>query len=163
MRNRAVVSSPIGRIALEEEEGVVVAVHLAVDDALRAPSSPVLEQAEREIGEYFAGERRSFGVPVRRPEGASAFQGRVWDSLEHIPFGQTLTYGQVAEALETSPRAVGGACARNALPLLIPCHRVVARNGLGGFSGEWETGSAPEVKRALLALETKFSRTSTRR
>lgn len=148
----AVLPSPIGPIALASDGTAVTAVHLRVDEALRAPSDPVLRRAAREIDEYFAGGRRCFSVPLRRPA-ATAFQNRVWDELERIPFGETVTYGELARRLATSARAVGGACARNALPLFIPCHRVVAKNGLGGFSGDWQTGMAVDVKAVLLAGE----------
>jgi methylated-DNA-[protein]-cysteine S-methyltransferase len=156
-RTRAVIPSPVGNIALEAEEGCVIRVALDVKEPLRPPAEGVLEQAALEIGEYFAGRRSSFTTPLRRPAGATPFQHRLWDALEQIPYGVTRTYGDLARELGTSPRAVGGACGRNALPLVIPCHRVVAKGGLGGFSGDWETGRAVDVKRVLLDLEAKNS------
>lgn len=148
-----VLSSPIGPIALDSDESAVTAVRLRVSESPSEVSDPLLREAAREIDEYFAGARRSFSIPVRRPETATAFQHALWDALERIPFGETRTYGEIARELGTSARAVGGACARNALPLLIPCHRVVAKTGLGGFSGDWETGMAVDVKKVLLAHE----------
>jgi methylated-DNA-[protein]-cysteine S-methyltransferase len=149
----AVITSPIGLIALESDGRALRGVRLQVREPVLSPADAVLRQAAREIEEYFAGRRRSFSVPLHRPTTASAFQHRVWDELERIPFGETRTYGEIARHLGTSPRALGGACARNALPLFIPCHRVVARTGLGGFSGDWETGRALDVKQVLLAHE----------
>ena len=153
----AVLPSPIGPISLEAEGGTVTAVRLGAPAPLRPPKGPALEEAARQISEYFAGRRSTFSVPIRRPPGATDFQHRVWDALLAIPPGETRTYGELARVLGTSPRAVGGACARNALPLLIPCHRVVARSGLGGFSGEWGTGLALDTKKALLELEAARS------
>lgn len=152
MRQTAVVSSPVGRIAIEADGEAVTAVHLDAPGPLAPPRDPILRLAAAEIEAYFLGRLHTFSVPLRRPS-ATPFQHRLWDALERIPFGETRTYGQLAEELGTSPRAVGGACARNALPLFIPCHRVVGRQGLGGFSGDWETGLALSVKRRLLDHE----------
>ncbi len=113
----------------------------------------MLARAARELVEYFAGDRRAFTVPLGRPAGATPFQNRVWDALLSIPWGETRTYGQLARALGSSPRAVGGACHRNPLPLFIPCHRVVAQTGLGGYSGDWERGRALTIKQRLLDHE----------
>lgn len=82
----------------------------------------------------------------------TAFQRRVWRVIATIPTGRTRTYGQIAHALGTSPRAVGGACRANPYPLLVPCHRVVAANGLGGFAGD-TGGRRLAFKRRLLAHE----------
>lgn len=153
----AVFPTPLGPVAVDAELGAVTAVRLGCDEPPSPPRTAVLREAETQILEYLAGARREFTVPSRRPPGATAFQNRVWDALLAIPPGQTRTYGELARDLGTSPRAVGGACARNALPLLIPCHRVVARGGLGGFNGEWETGLALDVKKALLEHEARAS------
>ena len=82
----------------------------------------------------------------------SAFQRRVWRALQQIPAGQTRTYGQLAAQLKSSPRAVGNACRQNPVPLLVPCHRVVAATGLGGFGGETR-GKRLAMKRWLLEHE----------
>ncbi|MBI5015246.1 MAG: methylated-DNA--[protein]-cysteine S-methyltransferase [Deltaproteobacteria bacterium] len=149
----AVLPSPVGLLALDCDGSALTAVHLRVSGPPREPSGPVLQRAARELEEYFAGRRRTFSVPLRRPPSATAFQHLVWDELLRIPFGETRTYGELARALGTAARAVGGACGRNALPLFIPCHRVVAKAGLGGFSGDWESGLALDVKRVLLEHE----------
>ncbi|MEW6486810.1 MAG: methylated-DNA--[protein]-cysteine S-methyltransferase [Thermodesulfobacteriota bacterium] len=154
---RAVIETPVGPVGLRTREGAVVEVWFARGEALCAPTGALAAQAARQVEEYFRGERREFDLPLSRPETATDFQHRLWDALERIPFGRTRTYGEVARELGTSPRAVGGACARNLLPLVIPCHRVVAKKGLGGFSGDWENGLAVDVKAVLLAHEARVS------
>lgn len=86
----------------------------------------------RQVAEYERGEREAFDCTVAYPED---FTGRVMRAMCEIPFGETRTYGDLAAALDTAPVAVGGACGRNPLPLVVPCHRVVASDGgLGGYS-----------------------------
>lgn len=98
---------------------------------------------------YFSGSLKSFDYPPS--DKGTAFQRRVWQKIAEIPFGQTRTYGEIARALNSGARAVGTACGKNPLPVIIPCHRVVAAHGIGGFSG----GGAASltIKAALLAHE----------
>ncbi|GAB4269220.1 MAG: methylated-DNA--[protein]-cysteine S-methyltransferase [Deferrisomatales bacterium] len=155
MRERAEIDSPVGRLELEAVEGALVGVRFRPEEPLPAPTGGVLAEAARQLALYFAGRLERFRVPTRLPEGATPFQRRVWKALEEIPAGQTRTYGELARQLGTGARAVGGACRRNPLPVLVPCHRVVARTGLGGYSGQWETGLAQRVKALLLAHEAR--------
>lgn len=114
----------------------------------RSGGAAVLALAAREVQEYLAGDRRRFTVPLEI-EGGEFFR-RVWQALRCIPYGQTTTYAALAIAAgrPRAARAVGAACARNPIPLVIPCHRVVGQNGaLTGFAG----GLA--MKEALLRLE----------
>lgn len=114
----------------------------------QGPVSPVLAQAAAQLAEYFAGQRQSFTIPLA-PRG-TPFQQEVWRALCAIPYGQTRSYGQLAAALgrPSASRAVGGACRRNPIWLMIPCHRVVGASGsLTGYAGGLER------KKALLALE----------
>ena len=102
---------------------------------------------ERQAREYAAGERRSFDCDVAFPD---SFTGDVMRAIAAIPYGETRTYGELARDLETSARAVGGGCGRNPVPLVVPCHRVVASDGsLGGFSAE----GGVALKRRLLDHE----------
>jgi len=80
------------------------------------------------------------------------FQKKVWNALRRIPVGEVMTYGQLAKSINTAPRAAAGACRRNRIPILIPCHRIVAQKGLGGYCGETD-GYMLEVKKWLLAHE----------
>ena len=144
--------TPLGLMALGEEEGAIVRLYLPTDGVPRLMSrpTPLLEKAEGQLREYFEGNRTSFDLPLA-PQG-TPFQQKVWAALRDIPYGQTRSYKDVARAVDC-PRgcqAVGQANSRNPIPILIPCHRVIAANGsIGGWRG------GPEMKRALLDLEGK--------
>ncbi len=155
---KLVVTTPVGALTLEGDDHAVYRLHFggAESEGTGASPSPVLKEAARQLQEYFAGKRKHFSVPLH-PQPGSEFQARVRQALLRIRFGETRTYGELARELGTSPRAIGGACARNEIPILVPCHRVVAKSGLGGFSGEWETGLAKSVKAKLLGLENENS------
>jgi methylated-DNA-[protein]-cysteine S-methyltransferase len=141
-----VYNSPIGPLAVAEEDGAIVSVDWGWPAAVA--ETPLLLAAAEQLDGYFAGRRRTFDLPLA-PAG-TAFQRRVWDALIGIPFGCTRSYGALASTLATSARALGGACARNPIPILIPCHRVVGTHGsLGGYSGM----DGIDTKRYLLRLE----------
>lgn len=110
----------------------------------------VLDAAAVQVSEYLAGRRREFTVPLDR-SGQTPFRRRVLEALVAIPYGTVVTYGALAERIGRpgAARAVGGACGANPLPLVIPCHRVVAADGLGGY------GPGLALKRRLLALESQ--------
>lgn len=107
-------------------------------------------QVEAQIKNYCHSSRNVFDLPVQL-EGTD-FQKKVWKALQKIPVGQVKTYGELAAELNTSPRAVGNACRRNPIPFIIPCHRVVSKTGIGGFSGATE-GEYLVIKRKLLRHE----------
>jgi methylated-DNA-[protein]-cysteine S-methyltransferase len=116
-----------------------------------APRSPLAKEAVRQLRAYLADPRFEFGLPVQ-PCG-TPFQRRVWAGIADIPVGTTQSYGELAKAVRSAPRAVGGACGANPYPLLVPCHRVIAAGGgLGGF-GRDRGGFLLEVKRWLLSHE----------
>jgi len=100
--------------------------------------------------DYFSRSAQSFAFPVRLH--GSDFQHRVWHALQQIPAGNVLSYGELAEKLNSSARAVGNACRKNPLPIIVPCHRVVAKAGIGGFAGQTQ-GPLVEQKRRLLRHE----------
>ncbi len=135
----------IGWLTVSGTEDALTAVSWGRAEA--AEPSPLLQEAARQIQDYLAGKRRAFYLPVA-PDG-SDFQRRVWREMTRIPYGVMLTYGEMATRTGGVARAVGGACGANPIPIVIPCHRVVASGGLGGFSG----GSGRETKRWLLDLE----------
>ncbi|HEX7966872.1 MAG TPA: methylated-DNA--[protein]-cysteine S-methyltransferase [Stellaceae bacterium] len=144
---RLALDSPLGRLTLFEEDGRLTALDFG---GKRPPGEPtkLLLEAKRQLAAYFDGRRKEFDLPLA-PAG-SPFELRVWQLMSDIPYGDTRTYGDLARTLAAAPRAVGQACGRNPLPILIPCHRVLAADGrLGGYSG----GKGAETKRRLLMLE----------
>ena len=144
------VETSVGRLALEaDHEAVTVVRWAAPDEAPTATDgSPLLAETERQLRGYFARRLRRFDLPLRAR--GTPFQHRVWALMRDIPYGETATYGGMAMALGSGPRAVGTACGRNPLPIIVPCHRVLGRGGSeGGFSG----GQGLPTKRQLLALE----------
>ena len=139
-------SSRFGALTLSERDGVIVALDWGAQDA--TDRTPLLARAQAQLEDYFAGTRRRFDLPL--DAGGTAFQRRVWRAMAAIPYGQTRSYGDLALELGTAARAVGGACAKNPIPILIPCHRVLgAHRALGGYSG----GDGLATKRRLLVLE----------
>jgi methylated-DNA-[protein]-cysteine S-methyltransferase len=139
------ISSPVGNLVLDEEDGAIVAIRWA--EGGRSNGSPLLAEAARQLEAYFAGKLSEFDLPLQ-PAG-SGFEQRVWDAMQRIPYGATRCYGDLASDIGSAPRAVGGACGRNPIPIVIPCHRVLGKAGLGGYSGS----GGLETKQALLALE----------
>jgi len=139
--------TPLGAVTLSEDADALVALDWGW--GRDQTPTPLLLRARDQVQEYFDGERISFDLPMA-PYG-SPYRQRVWAALAVIPYGETRTYAQVASMAGGGPRSVGGANAVNPLPILIPCHRVVARRGLGGYSG----ADGPDTKRFLLALESR--------
>jgi methylated-DNA-[protein]-cysteine S-methyltransferase len=116
---------------------------LVVDESY-LDASP--ETVRTQVREYVRSERRGFDLGVRYPDD---FTGRVMRAMAAIPYGETRTYGDIAATVDSGAVAVGGACGRNPVPLVVPCHRVVAVDGLGGFSAD----GGPALKRRLLERE----------
>ncbi|MDW8478857.1 MAG: methylated-DNA--[protein]-cysteine S-methyltransferase [Xanthomonadales bacterium] len=149
----AALATPLGRIALRAGPGGLRAIAFVEAGAggpaaeAMPPAGELLAAAIAELEEYFAGRRRSFALPLD-PRG-TPFQLKVWRALAAIPYGATLGYGELAARLGRpgGARAVGQALAANPLPIVLPCHRVVAARGLGGYAG------GIRVKRWLLAHE----------
>ena len=140
------VDSPLGPLTLVSEDGALI--RLGWGRAAREDESNLLTQAAAQLAAYFAGDLRDFDLPVA-PEG-TAHDRRVWREMQDIAPGETRTYGDIARAIGSGAQAVGNACGRNPIPIIIPCHRIVAANGaIGGYSGQ---GGA-ETKRFLLGLE----------
>ncbi|MBI1891088.1 MAG: methylated-DNA--[protein]-cysteine S-methyltransferase [Burkholderiales bacterium] len=149
----AIVAAPFGAMGIRtEHDRVRELVYLPASYRLKAPTDKIAEQAARQVEKYLVEPDFRFDLPLAKA--GTAFQRRVWNAISAIPRGEVLTYGQVAKALKSAPRAVGQACGANWFPLVIPCHRVIASGGLGGFSNhDEETGFHVGVKRWLLAHE----------
>src|SRR5919109_2489331 len=116
----------------------------------RLPTNALAARAAQQLAQYRDDPNTQFDLPLHI-EGTE-FQRRLWDALCEIPRGKTLTYGELARRLDVEPRAVGQACGDNRLPIVIPCHRVVAADGIGGFRHATR-GYLLEVKRWLLMHE----------
>ena len=146
------IDSPVGLLTLRAEDGALTAI-LFGDQRTGLPGSDqILDQAEAELKEYFAGERKKFTVPVRLT--GTEFQKKVWAALAEIPYGETATYGEIAARVgkPKACRAVGTANHHNPVPIIVPCHRVIGAGGsLTGYGG------GLEVKAYLLTLERHVS------
>jgi methylated-DNA-[protein]-cysteine S-methyltransferase len=156
------VESPIGSIRLVSNGDALAGVVLtgSAHDGksnCRSGTDKVLRQACAELKQYLEGRRTTFGVPIAI--NGTQFQEASWEALRSIPYGQTRSYGEQAHAMGKpgAARAVGQANRRNPLPIVVPCHRVLAANGgLGGYMGSWGE-DAPDIKQWLLDLERKNS------
>ena len=144
------LDSPIGLLRLHATQRLLTGVELVPERTEKEQENEIIRRAKQQITQYFAGNLQQFSVAFRYPK-LSPFAIAVLDALQEIPYGQTRTYGQIAAQIgrPCAARAVGQAVGRNPLLLFVPCHRVVAQNGLGGF----HYGAA--VKQQLLALEHK--------
>jgi methylated-DNA-[protein]-cysteine S-methyltransferase len=158
-RTHTVVPSPIGPLTVvREDDGALVRLAMSPPSRLDAEERGERTEEEfadvvRQLGEYFAGERTAFDLPLR-PVG-SPFELAVWDQLTRIPYGETRSYGYVAKAVGEpgGAQAVGAANGRNPLAIVVPCHRVIGADGsLVGFGG-----GLPR-KRFLLDLEQRADR-----
>ena len=140
--------TPLGEVTISEDGGAIVALDWGRGRDQEA--TPLLRDACDQLQDYFDGKRMSFNLPLA-PKG-SDFQKRVWAALCAIPPGETRSYADIARTIGSAPRAVGRANGGNPIPLIIPCHRVIAADGsLGGYSG----GDGPATKRYLLDHESR--------
>ena len=138
--------SPLGPLTLFAEADSVIALEFGT--VTENKSSPLLKEAISQLKAYFKGQLKHFNLPLKAP--GTHFQRAVWDLVVEIPYGSTRSYGQLSQDLRTAPRAVGGACGKNPIPIIVPCHRVLAASyKIGGFSG----GGGTQAKASLLRLE----------
>lgn len=152
----ATLNIPVGPLYLFADDHALYRISFLADINRDKPPAPVpaskdhplLNRAKAQLAEYFSGSRQQFDLPLS-PQG-TAFQQAVWGYMEEIPYGETRSYGEIADALGNAnkARAVGGAANKNPLPIVIPCHRVLGSSGnLTGFAG------GLEIKRFLIDLE----------
>lgn len=148
--------SPVGVLSLVSQHAQLVAVlwendrplRVRLGDMQQATREPVLLETEQQLNEYFQGNRQQFDLPLYMQ--GTVFQQQVWHALQSIPFGETRSYGEIARQIgnPAAVRAVGAANGRNPLSIVVPCHRVIGRQGqLTGFAG------GLDAKKYLLALE----------
>lgn len=155
----AVLDTPIGRLSLSARGEALVSIDFVDDVPADCPTNaagltPLLAQAGAALTDYF-----QTGATLHLPlnPAGTAFQRRVWQRLADISSGSVVSYGHLAQDLGSGARAVAGACRANPYPLVIPCHRVVAAHGLGGYCGA-TTGNWLDIKRWLLAHEQRSLR-----
>lgn len=130
------MESPLGTIELKASSQGIVHVIFCGDQRHKVNANDITKKGKQQLKEYFAGERKEFDLPLD-PKGTD-FQKKVWRSLVDIPFGKTLSYGDIAQKLNNvnAVRAVGGANGRNPISIIVPCHRVIGSNGaLTGYAG----------------------------
>lgn len=132
----ALIRTPFGAVAVTAHNGqlaieLLVAEPVDITEVVKRSSNPLVANACRQLIAYLQNPRFSFDIALSQH--GTAFQRRVWQAIAEIPVGQARTYGQLARQIRSGPRAVANACGANNLPLVVPCHRVVAQNGLGGF------------------------------
>lgn len=137
--------TPVGDLSVSEDDGAIVSVDWGW--GCDQDETALLRRAREQLHAYFDGDLTTFELPLA-PVG-SPYRQRVWRALLAIPYGAVRTYLDITREAGGSPRSVGGANGANPIPIIIPCHRVVATNGPGGYSG----GDGLPTKRALLALE----------
>lgn len=143
------MSTPVGTLRLTETDGLLSGVVFAQGPCLYAEETPLLRETARMLRAYFAGEQRDFDLPLAQEQG-TAFQNAVWRALRRIPYGETVSYGDIAREIghPKAFRAVGMACHVNPIAIIVPCHRVIGTNGkLTGYA------EGLQVKKALLELE----------
>ncbi len=150
-RYHAVIAAPFGRLGVRLADGRLADIDfLDSKIPLRAPRDVSSRRVCTALRAYLKNPRSKFRLALET--GGTDFQQRVWRALQRIPAGKVLSYGELARKLHTGPRAVGNACRANPVPVVVPCHRVVASNGKGGFMGK-TGGRALVIKDWLLAHE----------
>ena len=138
--------SPLGPLTIFADAKNIIALEFG--STTREKPSSLLQDASTQLNAYFKGQLNYFNLPLKTS--GTVFQQAVWNFILKIPYGTTLSYGDVAYKLKSSPRSVGGACGKNPIPIIIPCHRVLAANGkIGGFSAGFGISS----KTSLLQIE----------
>lgn len=140
--------SPIGELSIAEDNNFIVSVDWGWGSIQE--ETLLLLEAKNQFDAYFDGKLKQFDLPVH-PFG-TPYQLKVWQILQTIPYGETCYYQDIVKTAGGSPRSVGGVNGANPIPLIIPCHRVIGKNGLGGYSG----GDGIETKQYLLNMEQLF-------
>jgi len=140
-------NAPIGPLTVFADAGKLIVIEAGGVPG-PAGDDPILAEARRQIDDYFDGKRTDFDLPLN-PHGTPR-QREFWQAMRRIPYGTTKTYGDLARELGSAPRAIGGACGANPLPIVIPCHRVL---GAGEAIGGYSFADGADTKRRLLALE----------
>lgn len=149
----SIILTPLGKIGIACDEDKLVKLRLLPNNTdIKIPADAISQHVAHELSCYFDNPAYTFTQPLGL-EGTE-FQQRVWRAISAIPSGKTQTYGALAKKLKTSPRAIGQACKTNPIFIIVPCHRVVAMNDLGGY-GDTKQGPQMDIKKWLLRHETQ--------
>lgn len=147
----SVIASPIGWIGIKIQGDKLSGItFLPVTDSLVPPKDPLTHHVVNELEHYFQNPTHAFAIDFLLS--GTTFQQNVWQALREIPCGETRSYGELAKQLNSHPRAIGQACKTNPIPIIVPCHRIVAMHDLGGFAGKRQ-GPMMDAKKWLLAHE----------
>lgn len=151
----AVIDTPLDgvKLGINTKGGALYSIDfISPGHRSHVPPTGFIHEVAGQLRSYFENPRFTFSLPLVAQ--GTPFQRRVWRALQKIPAGVTRPYGRVAQHLATSPRAIGGACRANPVPIIVPCHRVVALDGPGGFSGQTR-GHQLRIKNWLLTHESR--------
>jgi len=155
MSEAFVMNSPVGKLYIETEGEYLIGLEYHSKRALTTgPVSKTAKKVKKQIEAYFSSADHNFELPIKL--NGTDFQKKVWAAMRKIPAGKACTYGEISDALKSSPRAVGNACRANPIPLVVPCHRIVAKSGIGGFGGQTK-GRNINCKTWLLKHEGFYS------
>lgn len=153
MQYQAKISAPFGVMGIRCDAVTLCGIDfLSFSTALQSPQNALAEQVCEQLSAYLADPLHGFDLPLALR--GTAHQLKVWRALQEIPCGETRTYGALASLLCSAPRAVGQACGANPLPIVVPCHRVLGKSGLGGFMHH-AAGEPLQIKQWLLAHEQR--------
>ena len=153
--NKIITATPIGKLAVEYENDFILEIYkVASQTRIGLGKDCFSKEIQKQLQAYFVGDLQVFNIPFLFTD-STDFQLQVWGQIRKIPFGATKTYGEIAKKIKSGPRAVGNACRRNKLLLVVPCHRVVSTTGLGGFMGN-SNGSLTRGKQWLLDHEQAY-------
>ncbi len=150
----AVITSPVAKLGIKTHNEILVGLSIVPADTKTIhPNTPLTKLVAEQLQAYFDKKLKVFSLPHSGM--GTPFQKEVWDALYAMDYGTTKTYAGLAEELNTGPRAVGNACRRNPIVIIVPCHRIVAKNDLGGYSGSKATQWL-DIKSWLLHHEQFF-------
>jgi len=147
-----IISSPIGKLGIQIHEDKLARIAFLPENTPEfATQNAYAHHVIQQLNAYFNNPRHSFDITITRK--GTTFQTNVWNALEKIPSGKTFFYSEFATQLETGPRAIGSACRTNPTPVVVPCHRIIAKQTIGGFAGEI-SGDFIQIKQWLLQHES---------
>jgi methylated-DNA-[protein]-cysteine S-methyltransferase len=152
----ACLNMPFANLGLCFDKGFLVAIDFVDPDLEVKPISVEAKNACQQIRDYCSNKLPGMVFDIQLKTTGTRFQRKVWNALQKIPAGEVVTYGDLAKRLKTSARAVGNACRNNPIPVVIPCHRVVSKTGLGGYAGS-TSGDLLKIKEWLLKHEKAIS------